>query len=41
MTKEQAIKYLQNVLDNWLLFCKSHSRFALAIKVLLQEIKNE
>jgi hypothetical protein len=39
MTKEQAIKYLENVLKNWSEFCNGHRPFALAIKVLLQEVQ--
>lgn len=39
MTKEQAIKYLQNVLDNWNQFCDEHKVFAMAIKVLLKEVE--
>lgn len=39
MSKEEAILYLQNVLDTWSEFCKEHKPFALAIKVLLQEVQ--
>lgn len=39
MTKEQAIKYLQNVLDNWVAFDRGHKQFAMALKVLLQEVQ--
>jgi hypothetical protein len=39
MTKEQAIKYLESVLNNWSEFCREHKQFALAIKVLLQEVQ--
>lgn len=39
MNKEEAIQYLQNVLDTWTAFCEEHKVFALAIKVLLQEVK--
>ena len=39
MTKEQAVKYLQNVLDNWIAFDRGHKQFAMALKVLLQEVE--
>lgn len=39
MSKEEAILYLQNVLDTWSEFSKEHKPFALAIKVLLQEVQ--
>lgn len=39
MSKEQAIKYLQNVLDTWTAFCDEHKVFAMAIKVLLKEVE--
>jgi hypothetical protein len=39
MNKEQAIQYLQNVLDKWVTFGKEHKQLALAIKVLLQEVE--
>lgn len=39
MNKEQAIIYLQNVLDTWSAFCDEHKMFALALKVLLQEVQ--
>lgn len=38
MNKEEAIQYLQNVLDKWTVFCDDHKVLALAIKVLLQEV---
>ena len=40
MSREQAIKYLTNVVNAWSAFCKEHSRFALAIKVLIAENGN-
>jgi hypothetical protein len=39
MNKEEAIQYLQNVLDTWTVFCEEHKVFAIAIKVLLQEVE--
>jgi hypothetical protein len=39
MNKEQAIQYLQNVFDNWIAFDKGHKQFAMALKVLLQEVR--
>ncbi len=39
MTKEQAIKYLQNVLDKWVAFNQEHKLFVVALKVLLQEVQ--
>ena len=39
MNKEEAIQYFQNVLDTWTAFCEEHKMFALAIKVLLQEVE--
>lgn len=34
------IKYLENVLNKWHIFCDSHKRLASAIKFLLIENKN-
>ena len=39
MSKEEAILYLQNVLNTWSEFFKENKTFALAIKVLLQEVQ--
>ena len=39
MTKEQAIKYLQSVLDKWKCFNQEHKQLATAIKVLLKEVE--
>lgn len=39
MSKEEAILYLQNVLDTWSNFCKEHKPFALALEILLQEVQ--
>lgn len=41
MGKEQAIKYLENVLKVWKAFCDEHSNFAKAINILLEEVKGE
>ena len=35
MTLTEAKRYLQNVVNNWTQFCKEHTRFAVAIDVLI------
>jgi hypothetical protein len=41
MDKQQAIEYLENVLENWYDFCKRHQPLVNAIEILLEETKNE
>ena len=41
MTKQEAIEYLENVLDNWNEFCNQHPQFAKALEVLLEVVKDE
>ncbi len=41
MTKQEAIEYLENVLENWNEFCHQHKPLVNAIEVLLEEFKNE
>lgn len=35
----EAKEYLSNVVNTWTEFCREHPRFALAIKVLIAEVK--
>ena len=37
---QQAIGYLENVLDNWPAFCNEHPPFAKAIEILLEVVKD-
>ena len=38
---EQAIEYLEKVLENWHEFCKWHPKFVEAIEALLEEVKDD
>lgn len=38
---QEAIEYLEKVLEHWHEFCKWHPKFAEAIETLLEEVKNE
>lgn len=39
-SEPNPVEYLENVLNNWKSFCKSHSRFAMSILTLLEENKH-
>lgn len=41
MTKQQAIDYLEYVLENWNEFCKWHQPLVNAIEILLEEVKDD
>ena len=41
MDKQQAIEYLENVLENWPAFCNEHPPFAKAIEILLEVVKDD
>lgn len=41
MTKQQAIEYLEQVLENWNSWHEHHSKLVRAIEVLLEAIKDD
>ena len=41
MTKQEAITYLERVLDTWNNWHTHHERLVTAIEVLLEEVKEE
>lgn len=41
MDKDEAIKYLEKVLDNWTIWHSHHERLVEAIIVLLEEVRKE
>lgn len=41
MTKQEAIEYLESILVNWNIWHDHHKKLVTAIKVLLEEIKDE
>lgn len=41
MDKQQAIEYLEKVLDNWPTWREHHEQLCQAIEVLLEEVKDE
>jgi Txe/YoeB family toxin of Txe-Axe toxin-antitoxin module len=41
MTKQDAIDYLEKVLDNWSSWHDHHKKLVDAIEVLLEEIKSD
>ena len=41
MTKQEAIEYLEHVLDNWTTWHSHHKKLIDAIEVLLEVVKSE
>jgi hypothetical protein len=41
MTKQEAIEYLEKVLDTWGIWREHHEPLCRAIEVLLEEVKDE
>ena len=41
MTKQEAIEYLEKVMDNWTNWHTHHERLVAAIEILLEETKKE
>lgn len=41
MTKQEAIEYLEYILENWTTWRDRHERLCQAIEVLLEEVKSE
>ena len=41
MTKQEAIEYLEQVLENWTSWHDHHYKLARAIEVLLEVVQNE
>ena len=41
MTKQEAIEYLEMVVDNWTTWQTHHEKLVMAIEVLLEEVKKE
>ena len=41
MTKQQAIEYLEKVVENWNTWRRHHEPLCNAIEILLEEVKNE
>lgn len=39
MTKQEAIEYLEKVLENWITWRTHHERLCQAIEILLEEVK--
>ena len=39
MDKQEAIEYVEKVLDNWPAFCNGHPPFAKALEILLEVVK--
>lgn len=41
MTKQQAIDYLEKILENWITWRDHHETLCQAIEILLEEVKSE
>ena len=41
MTKQEAIEYLEYILENWTVWVDHHKPLVKAIETLLEEIKDE
>ena len=41
MTKQEAIEYLEKVLDNWAAWQDHHHKLVDAIEILLEVVKND
>lgn len=41
MNKQEAIEYLEKVLENWITWREHHETLCQAIEILLGEVKND
>lgn len=41
MDKQEAIEYLEHILEDWITWRDHHERLCQAIEILLEEVKSE